>query len=779
MTPLMGFALSWTCGILLAYACNCPAVWGLVGLPLSLTLWLGWGDRRASRWAALALVGLMGGFLRMRAAQPSITPSHIAFYRDQGPVDITGVVVADPDRRVEDTRLVVQVERLSLRSTSSSVEGKVLVRTEPYAEVAYGDRIQASGDLRTPPVYRGFSYQAYLARQGIYALMDTSEIKILAAHQANPILEGLLALRARAHRLILRTLPEPQASLLSGILLGLERGIPPETLSAFSRTGAIHIIAISGFNLTLAAGVITLIVHRFLPRQATLLVAWLGIWGYVLLVGASAAVLRAGVMSSVMVLAQTAQRRVHAPTSLAAAVVFLSALNPTILWDVGFLLSVTATVGLLCYAPLLARGLMRWLTSMVSEAHATRIVSLLNEALIVTIAVQLTTLGILVAQFRTLTLVAPLTNLLILPVQPFVMLFGVGTVLGGLIWAPLALVPGWLSWAFLAYTTTVVTWTASFPWAAIDLHAVPTLFPTTYYVLLGGVTLWATHTREVNQYARAWLTRLPRPVWAALVAGAALLVSYGASRPDGRLHVTFLDVSGGEAVLIQSPSGRQMLVDGGRDPRASLAALGSALPFWDRTLDAVVLTAPDQDRLAGLVEVLDRYQVDLVVSGTSDPTGTLAARWQSALEAKDRLSQRRVSQGDVLPLDESVTVHVLWPPMGHPGPLVLQVRDDKARLLIMSDATTMVEETLVATYGAALHTQVLLLPRYGAETCCRPDFLQAVSPELAMVGPGRGRTLDSGVWARLMDVELYQVGLVGAVDVTWEGDILHVHTDTP
>ena len=196
-------------------------------------------------------------------------------------------------------------------------------------------------------------------------------------------------------------------------------------------------------------------------------------------------------------------------------------------------------------------------------------------------------------------------------------------------------------------------------------------------------------------------------------------------------------------------------------------------------MDAVVLTAPDQDRLAGLVEVLDRYRVDLVVSGTSDPTGALAARWQSALEARGGLSQRRVSQGDILPLDESVTVHVLWPPMGHPGPLVLQVREDRARLLIMSDATTMVEETLVATYGAALHTQVLLLPRYGAETCCRPDFLQAVSPELAMVGPGHGRTLDSGVWARLMDVELYQVGLVGAVDVTWEGDILHVHTDTP
>ncbi|HHE73329.1 MAG TPA: MBL fold metallo-hydrolase, partial [Chloroflexi bacterium] len=528
----------------------------------------------------------------------------------------------------------------------------------------------------------------------------------------------------------------------------------------------------------LAAGVITLIVHRLLPRQATLLAAWLGIWGYVLLVGASAAVLRAGVMSSVMVLAQTARRRVHAPTSLAAAVVFLSALNPTVLWDVGFLLSVTATVGLLCYAPLLAHGLTRWLTSMISEARATRIVSLLNEALIVTIAVQLTTLGVLVGQFRTLTLVAPLTNLLILPVQPFVMLFGVGTVLGGLIWPPLALVPGWLSWAFLAYTTTVVTWTASFPWAAIDLHAVPTLFPIVYYGLLGGVTLWATHPREAYHYARVWLARLPRPVWAALVAGVALLVSYGASRPDGRLHVTFLDVSGGEAVLIQSPSGRQMLVDGGRDPRASLAALGSALPFWDRTLDAVVLTAPNQDRLAGLVEVLERYQVDLVVSGTSDPTGALATRWQSALEARDGLSQRRVSQGDVLPLDESVTVHVLWPPMGHPGPLVLQVREDKARLLIMSDATTVVEEALVATYGAALDTQVLLLPRYGAKTCCRPEFLQAVSPELAIVGPGRGSPLDSGVWARLMDVALYQVSSVGAVDVTWEDDILHMRTDT-
>lgn len=779
MTPLIWFALTWTCGILLAHACGWSAVWGLVCLPLSLTLWLGWGDRRAARWTAIGLVGLMGGFLRLKMAQPSITPLHVAFYRDQGSVTITGIVVADPDRRVEDTRLVVQAEHLVLRSMSVPVEGAVQVRVPAYVDVTYGDRIQASGDLVTPPVYRGFSYRAYLARRGIYAMMDTSDVVVLDAHQANPVLEGLLALRSRVHRLILHHLPEPQASLLSGILLGLEQGIPPETLSAFSRTGAIHIIAISGFNLTLAAGVITLIVRRFLPRQVTLLVAWLGIWGYVLLVGASPAVLRAGVMSSVMVLAQAAQRRVHGPTSLAAAVVLLSCFNPTILWEVGFLLSVAATVGLLCYAPLLARALTQRLAAVTSEARATRIVALFNEALIVTIAVQLTTTGILVAQFGTLTLVAPLTNLLILPAQPFVMLFGALAVFGGLIWMPLGVVFGWLAWVFLTYTTAIVEWTASFPWAAVDLHAVPSVFPIAYYIVLGVGTLWATHATEVRRYTRPWLARLPRSVWAALVAGAVLLVTYGVSRPDGRLHVTFLDVSAGEAVLIQTPSGRQMLVDGGRDPRTSLAALGAVLPFWDRTLDIIVLTSPDQDRMAGLVDVLERYQVDLVAFGATDMAGPVAVRWRSLLGERSELPQRVVSQGDTLQLDDAVAVHVLWPPVGRPGPLVLQLRDERARLLIMSEATTVVEEALVAAYGDVLHTQVLLLPRYGAKTCCRPAFLQAVSPELAVVGPGRGRVLDAGVWARLMDVEVYQVSTVGTVDVTWEGDTLQVRAAHP
>ena len=148
-----------------------------------------------------------------------------------------------------------------------------------------------------------------------------------------------------------------------------------------------------------------------------------------------------------------------------------------------------------------------------------------------------------------------------------------------------------------------------------------------YYAVLAGVTWLVRSTREERQQFMNWVKTRNPTVVIAILAIIVLLVIAGITVPDGKLHVTFLDVGAGEAIFIQTPRGRQVLVDGGRDGARTLAQVGRQLPFWDRNLDMVVLTSPDKERLVGLIGVLERYTVDIVVTGSESASSEMYAEW--------------------------------------------------------------------------------------------------------------------------------------------------------
>ncbi|MGC9348687.1 MAG: ComEC/Rec2 family competence protein [Anaerolineae bacterium] len=788
MTPLVLFTLAWAGGILLTQASDFHAVWLLLPIPPTLTLLVGWGDRRGARRAAAMLLGLTLGGLRFALAEPTITPSHAAFYRDRGVAKVRGVVVAEPDERVGDTRLRVEVEQVTLADGDPrAVEGRLLVYGPVYSGVRYGDLVTATGELETPPVFEDFSYRDYLARQGIFAMMRDAEIGVLASHRGNPAFERLLAFKSRAHRVVLSLLPEPQASLLAGILLGIEQGIPQELVDAFAATGTSHIVAISGFNLTLVAGVFAGFARRYFHRRGEMILALVGLWAYVLLVGASAAVLRAGVMSSLLLLARREGRPVHGPTSLAAAVLLLSLWQPGMLWDVGFQLSFAATLGMMLYVPPLTKGIDRLLRRLLDAERAQRVLGALNEGFIVTLAVQIATFGIMLGQFQQLSLVSQLANFLILPVQPYIMGFGGAALLAGLLLLPVGRVVAAFAWVFLTWTILVVEWAAALPAAAIELGAMALSFVWGYYLLLAVATWWFSQEREARARIRCAVRDMPsrllaglRPEhrrWAVATGAAAfvLLVTFGVTRSDGRLHVFFLDAGDGDAVFVQTPSRYQVLIDGGPDPPRTLAALARVMPWWDRSLDLVILTSPDEERISGLIPVLERYEVTTVAAGPETAEGTRYETWQALVSSRPDAPHELLG-GDVLPLDQGISLRVLWPPRGRIGPVALQLEHGDVRVLLMGDATATVEAALVDRYGEALRSQVLQVARHGEKTSTSAALLQAVTPHCAVVGLDGGEAPSPFVTARLMSTPLYHTGDDGTVEVVSDGRRVKVRT---
>jgi len=144
------------------------------------------------------------------------------------------------------TNLRLAVDRLQIEGEEHLVKGKVLIRASRYPEYMYGDEVE--GEMETPPVFEGFSYRDYLARQGIHVMVGWPKIRLLSRGGGSPLYRALLLVKARIQATITRILPEPEASLLTGILLGVESGIPERVKDAFSTSGTMHVVAISGFN---------------------------------------------------------------------------------------------------------------------------------------------------------------------------------------------------------------------------------------------------------------------------------------------------------------------------------------------------------------------------------------------------------------------------------------------------------------------------------------------------------------------------------------------------
>jgi competence protein ComEC len=191
------------------------------------------------------------GAIRYQLAQPTIDPSFIAYYNDQSPDYIIEAVITEhPD--VRDTYINLRLNSQQLHSADDtqfiSVDGLLLARVSTSISFSYGDRIRLQGNLVTPAENEDFSYRDYLANQGIYSYIAYPSTSLLQHGQGNPIFAALYTFRQNALSLIYSYFPDPEASLLAGILLGVQSGIPPDVQEAFRLTGTSHIIVISGVN---------------------------------------------------------------------------------------------------------------------------------------------------------------------------------------------------------------------------------------------------------------------------------------------------------------------------------------------------------------------------------------------------------------------------------------------------------------------------------------------------------------------------------------------------
>ena len=502
-----------------------------------------------------------------RPVSPCLPENHVGLLVTPGEergryVVLTGVVSAWPEEGARGTKYVLRAETLRTGGGEEPVRGRVLVRAPAVPRYRYGDRLRVFGTLRAPPVYDTFDYRKYLARRGIYAVLDASTILPLEGGHGARFWRVVYGIREHGRTIVDHVLPEPYAALANGIVLGIESHIPKEVYADFTATGTSHIIVISGFNIAIVTGLLLALLRPWMGVTWAARLAIVGIAFYVLLVGADAAVTRAGIMGGVYAFSLTSERKAHVFNTLFFSAFLMLLLHPAVLWDLGFQLSFLATLGLIVLHPPLSRRAHRWIVGE-SRGWRQQVFAVLNEAMIVTLAAQLATVPLIMATFGRVSLISLLANLLILPVQPPIMV-GVGiSVLAGFISLAPARILAWIPFFPLYWTVWVVRSLARWPYAQVHVPAAIRWPVFLYYVGLAGYVLYYywVHVRpkaffygkppgDLPPLWRGW----PRVRFRREVGVIALLVLLGLAARTVRLPSTspfLLMPDGGVEVRMQ------------------------------------------------------------------------------------------------------------------------------------------------------------------------------------------------------------------------------------
>jgi competence protein ComEC len=601
-------------------------------------------------------------------------------------------------------------------------------------------------------------------------------------------------------------LPEPQASLAQGIILGIRGNIPSSVKTDFSRTGTAHILAISGLHLSIVAGILlSLGIWLFGRRRYFYIWLALGIiWLYALLTGMHPPVVRGAIMASLFLTAELLGRQRSAFTSLALAAAIMVGVNPQILWTASFQMSFLAMAGLIFLAPpLMALGRKAVSRTLGEDGAATRVASIITDSFSITLGAIMAVWPLVAHYFGIISFVGPPATLLALPALPGIIIAGALAGGLGLIFLPAAQIIAWLAWLFLSYMLLVVSVFAAISPAYIEEVVIDGKVVWAYYIVLA-LALWLSRYRRqastltaksltsaksgVNRVT-GFISALPKKWVVPPLVVVAILVSFtAATMPDDNLHISFLDVGEGDAILIQTPSHQDILIDGGPSPQAIGLGLGQKMPFWDRSIDLVVLTHPHSDHLTGLVEVLRRYEVKQVLSPDLDYDSLIYDQWLSLIKEKN-VKYTSAQAGQQIDLVDGVVIKVLNPRIPHltatgsdmdNNSVVLHISMDNISFLLTADIMWEAEFELI-TQRADLASTVLKAAHCGSDTSTTPEFLAVVDPQIAVISAGEGNPYGhpsdevmDRLKQKLGSESIYRTDEQGAIEFITNGEKLWV-----
>src|SRR3954452_16269926 len=667
-------------------------------------------------------------------------------------VTLLATLREDPEPSAFGWHAIVDTSDVSWTGGAATLRETAWVRGNDALPTAVrGDQLRIQGTLQIPD---DAEFAATLSHRGLAVNVRATEVQRVGG-SPSPFVRMTQAVRAFVGDTIERIFPPREAGLLLGLVLGDASKLDPVTTRDFQATGRGHLLVVSGENVAMVlapvmacAGVLKIgPVGRFAMGAGVVVL-------FVVLTGAEPSVLRAGTMACLALIGVLLGKPRTTGAILAAAVLALLILDPWLVHAIGFQLSVAATAGMVVLATPIAERLGRVMPTPVALAVGT------------TVAAQFGVTPLLLFHFHEVPGVTIVANLAAFPAVSPALLLGIAASALGLVWLPLGDVVALLARVPMRYLEVVSSALAKAPVAWITSSGSP-------LVVVVGVAMFVA--------VAAWLRTGWRPPRRATIAGFALApvlvwqMALGAGPPGG-LTVRVLDIGQGDSILITSPAGATVLIDGGPDDELDAQLLVS---YGVKRLDAVVATHPHADHIEGLPQVLARFPVSVFLeSGCPDDTA-LQADLHEEIDAEG-IPLRAPREGDTVTVGD-LTFDVLSPDRcwidSHSDPnndsLVLLLRDGPDSMLFTGDAEREAQQVLLDT-GRLQEVDVLKMPHHAGDTAL-PDFFPAVSPEAIVISVGQPNPYGHPNPTALAEAEstggeIWRTDEHGTLTITWNAN---------
>lgn len=659
------------------------------------------------------------------------------------------------------------------------VSGRVRVYGVPASRaLVYGDEIALKGRLELPLGKRnpgGFDARAFLERRGVRSVFyaeKNSSLKILRRGRGNLILAVSLTAKKFLSDAVGRHFEGRDAALLRALFLGERGDFDGEFLDAFVKTGTLHILSVSGFNVGFLVFTVFLLLKP-LPRDARIAAAFAAVWGYCLIVGWQAPVVRASIMASVFLLGSLLGRKADGLNALGLAALAILAVRPYELFDTGFRLSFAAVFALValmprfCPPPRLFPG--------ETPTFKERIFRYVRELWWVSFVCLFAVMPFTVQAFYAVTPYAPLANLAVVPTA-FLLFFSGALFFLFFAWLPpsLALLPALMK-PLMSALAACLFFLERLPGAYVVTGA---LHPVLCAALVAGLALLF-----------AWPVASPRlrALAIALFVANVFLVQDIVRHAPRVFSVTVLDVGQGDAIYVEFPWGGNLLVDAGSE-RAGDRGRRVVVPFLHergvRALDAAVISHPQEDHAGGFEAVFDAVRVNAVLE-TGRPYATWLYRRFSQRISEEGSRRLIVTRGARVVGFRDVSVEVLHPSAEfhkdvNDDSAVLRVSSAGASVLLTGDIGEAAMRELIASPDA-LRADVLKVPHHGAKMGeAGARFVVAVSPQASVVSAGErnpfGHPRPETLSVLRRAGPVYRTDRHGAVTLAAEGEGFRVLT---
>ena len=642
---------------------------------------------------------------------------------------LDGTLAQDPDEVGQRWSLVLDVERATVDGMVRPLKGRARVYVDGQAQrpaLIEGDRVGVWARVSLPRAQRNpgsFDSAAYFLGRGTHVVgsCKTAELVETATRgRAEGLRSAIARLRDGArHRLLTALGDDPAASIVRAMVLGDRAGLTNESEEAFRIAGTYHVLALSGAQVALVAGLL-LGALRFCraPPPLVAVIAGSAVAVYVTFVGAETPVARAGVMAGALLLGLALSLSGEAANLLGLAALLLLAWRPSAIADVAFQLSFVATLAIIWLVPLLTPWVSRaprWLALLLASS----------------MAAQIGVLPFMAVDFHRLAPAGLALNIIAVPLASVVLIAGFAVVFTGGWAPPLAWVAGRVAWAAAEGMLRSSAWAKAIPGA--DWRVVT---PPVWLLLLYGLGAVAFVWRPARRRSAAIVLAL---------TSIGIIVGTGGPIGDGRLCLTVLDVGAGDSLILRSPLGHVVVVDTGGSRDSTGPDIGETVvaPYlwWlgAQALDVLALTHAHRDHVGGAPFLTRHFRVGEVWTRPAEQHGSSGLPEELIPLPDVPPSRRRAVARGFRRLWDGVEIEVLWPPLTLPPgdwsendrSLVLRLRLGDVRFLLTGDAGSAVESCL--SPGGV---DVLKVGHHGSRFSSSDEFLDEAHPRVAIFSTG-------------------------------------------